>query len=727
MAINEYSPRALAAHEEPFGSDFMYPGGEPDEENQTELLWHYLRVLRRQVWKIVGFVLAVVAGTLLYSLQITPLYEATTLLELESLNRMTRLGSDLVRYNIRSEAKVIETQLRLINSPDVVEAVVRDLGLGRSPLFGYPGEGPPVEPTALPGLTASMVPNTYLVGIKYRSSSPALSRDIANSVAKAFVQQGFRNRYQTAQELQNWLDLRLEELKARSERAQQRLLEYERTNNISRSANSGGLVAEELQSLQEELLRTRAERLHKEMNYRRIESGGLEDFLISPEGSPIASLLQHRESLESELSELSMRYGPNHPSYKRLEARIEQSGKVLARAREKALEQVAAEYREVTEREEAIRETYLERKQQVDKMSGLAVEYGSLQREAQATTALYEQLLATVNEVGLHSTVDSNTVRLAEVAKLPVEPVYPNVPRYLLLALLGSTFLGVAAAVGADYLDRTVRDTAQVEQWLRVPVLANLPRLAGSRKPQAYMLPAPSDSTAPAARQPQEAYGLLEGFSMLRTSLMLTSRDSEWEVLLVTSAVPAEGKSTVSMGLATSMAQQHPTRRILLVDADLRRPTVHSTFSLSNQSGLSSVLEERANLDDVVQQIEGIPSLFVLPRGPSTSQPNELLTTRMGRIIDELREKFDYVIVDSAPLLASSDSMVLSVLVDGVVLVARAGDTSREMVSAAFRQVRRARANVMGLVLNQVRHPQDSGHNYYYHYSYYYGRGHEDD
>lgn len=722
--MNEYRPRPLGPAE-PLGEDFVYPGAEAGEENQTELMWHYVRVLRRQAWKVAGFVFAVVAGTLLYSLQITPLYEATALLELESLNRMTRLGSDMVQYNIRSEAKVIQTQLRLINSPDIVEAVVRDLGLGRSPLFGYPGEGPPVEPAALPGLTASMVSNTYLVGIKYRSSSPALSRDIANSVAKAFVQQGFRTRYETAQELQNWLDLRLEELKARSERAQQQLLEYEQRNNISRSTTSGGLVLEELNRLQEELLRTRAERMHKEMNYRRMESGALEDFLISPEGSPIASLLQQREELESELSQLSMRYGPNHPNYKRLEARIEQSGKILVRAREKALEQMAAEYREVTEREGAVRETYLERKQQVDKMSGLAVEYGSLQREAEATTALYEQLLATVNEVGLHSTVDSNTVRLAEVAKLPVDPVYPDVPRYLLLAFLASTCLGVGAAVGADYLDRTVRDTAQVEQWLRVPVLANLPRLAGGRKPQTYMLPAPSDSTTPPARQPQEAYGFLEGFSMLRTSLMLTSGDSEWEVLLVTSAVPAEGKSTVSMGLATSMAQQHPTQRVLLVDADLRRPTVHATFSLSNQAGLSSVLEERAKLDEVVQQIEGVPSLFVLPRGPSTSHPNELLTSRMGRVIDELREKFDYVIIDSAPLLASSDSMILSTLVDGVVLVARAGDTSREMVATAFRQVRRARANVMGLVLNQVRNPQESGHSYYYHYSYY-GRGDED-
>jgi len=672
----------------------------------------------------VGFVFAVVAGTLLYSFQITPQYEATALLELESLNRMTRLGGDMITYNIRSEAKVIETQLRLINSPDITEAVVRDLGLGRSPLFGYPGDGPPVEPSSLPGLSAVMVPGTYLVGINYRSPSPELCRDVANSVAKAFVQQGYRAKHESAQELQSWLDLRLEELRARSETAQQELLAYEKQNNITRSADRGDLVLDELQRLQEELIATRAERMRKEMTYRTIESGELGDLLILSENSPITALVQRRETLELELSQLSTRYGPNHPSYKQLEARIQQSDGLLARARKQVLEQAAAEYREVTQREAAVQENYLEKKGQADRMSELAVEYGTLRRESDATMALYEQLLKTVNEVGLQNSIDSNGVRLAEAAKLPSVAVYPNVPKYLLMAFLASTLLGMGAAISADYMDRTVRDTAQVEQWLHVPVLANLPRLASGRKPQAYLLPSASDSLSPAQR-PQEAYGLIEGFSMLRTSLMLATPGSEWEVMLVTSAVPSEGKSTVSMGLATSIAQQHPGKRVLLIDADLRRPTVHATFSLSNHAGLSSVLEGRAKLSEVAQQIEGLPSLFVIPRGPSTAQPTELLATRMGRILDQAREEYDYVIVDSAPLLASSDSMILSTLVDGVVIVARAGDTSREMVSAAFRHVRRARANIVGLVLNHVRSDAQSTHNYYYSY-YGYGRNSEE-
>ena len=190
-------------------------------------------------------------------------------------------------------------------------------------------------------------------------------------------------------------------------------------------------------------------------------------------------------------------------------------------------------------------------------------------------------MLGTVNEVGLRSTVSETQVRIAEPAGLPVDSVYPNIPRYLLWAFLASSLLGVGAAVLADYLDRTVRDTSQVEQWLRVPVLANLPRLSGNKKPQTFLLRSASDSNGqlPAGH---EAHAIVEGFSMLRTSILLSPDAADWKSLLISSAVPAEGKSTVSAGLAAALAQQSPGQRVLLVDADLRRPTVHTTFGIRN-------------------------------------------------------------------------------------------------------------------------------------------------
>ena len=231
--------------------------------------------------------------------------------------------------------------------------------------------------------------------------------------------------------MQNWLDLQLEEIEARSERAQQSLLAYEREHNIARSEGRPDLITEELQRLQEGLLTTQAERVRKETAYRSIEAGELQALLFYTEGSPIAPVIQERERLEGALFDLSTRYGPNHPRYKAQQARIDRIDGLLQKARQTQLEKMEAEYQEVVLREEAIRERYLAKKAQVDQLSELAVEYGSLTREADATTALYEQLLGTVNEVGLQSSIRETEVRMAEPAGLPSKSVYPDIPKYL--------------------------------------------------------------------------------------------------------------------------------------------------------------------------------------------------------------------------------------------------------------------------------------------------------
>jgi capsular exopolysaccharide synthesis family protein len=708
----------VPVHDPIFADEAHYAPLVGNEDSLTSLFWHHLRVVRNQIWKIAGFVFAVVAATLLYALQLQPEYEATAILEMESINKSVHLSSDLVAYNYRDEDKVIETQLRLLNNPDIVGAVVRDLRLDRSPFFGYPGKGDPVPVDSLPGLSASMIPSTYLLAIKYRSPSPELCRDIANSVAKAYIQRGYESRYLSTKEMQEWLDRQLEDLRARSERSQKGLLEYEQRHQIVRAADRTDLIEQEVQQLTVELLDVQSLRRQAELKYRALESGDLEDFLLSGEASPLAGVLARRETLELELANLSSRFGPNHPSIKRINDQMERTARLIEKSKEKVLANLQTGYRDIVQREETLRQAYLEKKRTVETLSSLSVEYGILRREAEATTALYEQLLKTVNEVGLQATVRPTTVNFATPAGLPGSPVYPNPRRYVILAFMFSTSLGIGLAILSDFLDRTVRSSDQVEQWLRVPVLANLPRLSGKRKPQTYLMNGAHGGEA-SQQASQEAHALVESFTMLRTSLLLSAPPGELRVLLIASAAPAEGKSTVAAGLATALAQQVPKgKRVLLIDADLRRPTVHSTFSLDNQFGLSSVLENAMELEDAVHQVENLPTMAVLPRGPATTQSSELLSLNMGRIIERARAQFEYIVIDSAPLLASSDSIVLSTLVDGVVLVARAGDTSRDVVGDAFRQVKRVRANVLGLVLNQVRGPESGSYHYYYYGSY---------
>ena len=719
MEINEYRvPHSTAP--QVYEPSSVEPGAylsEVDHDSPATLIWQQLKILRRQVWKVLAFVCAVTGAVLLYSARITPLYRATAQMEIDTSRGGSSSGAEAAGLYFRDEGRVIQTQLRLIGSPEVAEAVFRDLNLSRRPEFGYAGDADSDAPKSLPGLSAEAIPGTYLIEIAYQHSDPELTRDIANAVAKLYIEQSFESRIQSAQDASNILQIQLEKLRAESEDSQQTLLAYQRRHGIAPTDGRTQLAQQQLERMQEDLITLESARLEAESSHRNIDSGDLQDLLISSQGSLLARQIEKREGLQEQLDQISLTYGPNHPIRKSLVARLESMEGYLEAARKKALERLDAERRALATREQSLNATYLERKAEADRLDGLAVEFGILSREAEAKTSLYEDLLRTVTRVGIESAVQHpDNLRVASWASLPGAPFYPDVPRYLLLAFLSSSVIGVAVALMADHMDRTVRDTDQIEQWLRVPVIANLPRLSGSQRPQTFLLPAANTADGP--QLSQEGHALIEGFSMIRTSLMLSSNSHPVKVILVASAVPAEGKSTVAAGLASAMAQQvGRDKRVLLVDGDLRRPTVHSTFSVENREGLSSLLEGRAGIESVIRAAPGLPSLWLLPRGPSTGQPSELLSSNMGRILEDLRGAFEYVIVDSAPLLASADTLILASQVDGVLLVARAGETSRDLVGSALRKVRRVRGEVLGLVLNQVKKAHYDSYNYYYGYN----------
>jgi capsular exopolysaccharide synthesis family protein len=355
----------------------------------------------------------------------------------------------------------------------------------------------------------------------------------------------------------------------------------------------------------------------------------------------------------------------------------------------------------------------------VDRLSARALEYGILKREVDSQTKLYDELLKKINEATINASIKATNLRLAGLATPSSTPVYPRIKLNILLAFLLSTTLAVGVALAADYLDRTLHSVEQVEQWLSVPVLANLPRVPGKIVPSLVLGKAREQDGANALVK--TGIPLTEALNILRTSVLLSSSGQELRMLLVASAAPAEGKSTVASGLALALAQQLPaSERVLLIDSDLRRPTVHTIFGLANRFGLSTVLESQSTLTEAIQPSNAVPNLMILPAGPPPRFSSELLTMHMAKVLESARPDFRYVVIDSAPLLICADSTILSTMVDGVVVVARAGETPREAVASALRQLRRVRANILGLVLNQVRLHNSPGYGGYY--GGYYGR-----
>ncbi|MBI3696262.1 MAG: polysaccharide biosynthesis tyrosine autokinase, partial [Acidobacteria bacterium] len=329
--------------------------------------------------------------------------------------------------------------------------------------------------------------------------------------------------------------------------------------------------------------------------------------------------------------------------------------------------------------------------------------------------------LKKINEASINASIKATNLRLASLATPPGAPVWPNIPLNVTLALLLSTGLAVGLALAADFLDRTLRSGEQVEQWLQLPVLANVPRAVGKKAPALLLgiSAAPVEST----ELVKSGTPFTEAFSMLRTSLLLSAPAQDLRMVLVASAVPSEGKSTMSTGLALALAQQLQNGdRVLLIDSDLRRPTIHSILGLPNRLGLSTVLEGQSTLAESILPSGHSPNLMVLPAGPAPRFSGELLTMHMARVLATIRQEYRYTVIDSAPMLVCADATIVSTMADGVVLVTRAGETSRDAVAAVLRQLRRVRANVLGLVLNRVSLPDTPGYGGYYSSYYYSGK-----
>jgi len=699
----------------------------PAEETAVPLN-HYLWVLKRHKWRILGFVFLVVSAVLVYSLQQTPVFESTAILEIDNQAQLFEIGGGGLRFETRNWEMVVESQIQMMDSAEIAREVIRDLQLQRHPDFNpalrsraggtsaaaasaSPSAVEEVQP-ALPGLRVRRRPDTYLLEVRYLSSNPELAAAIANAAARTVVQQGYLSKYQNSAELTKWLNRQLEEIKARLEGSQLKLRSFEREHNVVNPEDRTNILNQQLQTLQEELTRSQTERLKKQSEFQAASAGDLETLSISDQGEPLLRLVERTEGLEQQLADAGAQYGPNHPSYKRLEAQLTRARQSLEAAKKKVLGRLEADYKQAQSRENLLTQAVLAAKGEVDRLGIWTAEYSILKRDVDSQTKLYDELLKKVNEASINASIKATNMRLASLATPPTTPVSPILHLNVLLALLLSITIAVGAALGADYLDRTLRSGEQVEQWLAVPVLANLPRVLGKQAPAALLTGTAPDAGSRALTH--SAAPFLEALSMLRTSLLLSGPAGELRMVLVASAAPAEGKSTVASGLAVALAQQAENgARVLLVDSDLRRPNVHNIFGLSNRLGLSTVLEGQSALAESIQQSQ-MPNLQVLPAGPSPRYSSELLTMHMAKLIEELRPLYRYVVIDSAPLLVCADTTILSTMADGVVMVARAGETPRDAVSAALRQLRRVRANVLGLVLNQVRLPDLQGYGRYY-------------
>ena len=699
----------------------MYAGNngrEPNGEESSVPLSHYLWIVRRNRWRILAFVAASVLATFVVSKRLTPMYEATTVIDVDRQSPSALIGQDSVRAASNDSDQFLATQMKLVMSDAVLRPVAEKYKLLElEKQFKAPSEEvrrvAGNAPILLKQIKVSRPPNTYLLMINYRSPDPQLSADVTNAVAQSFLRHTYEIRYNASASVSVYMEKQLEELKAKMERSGGKLAAFERELNVINPDDKTSILSSRLLQLNTDFTNAQGERMKKQAAYESVRSGSMEAGQVSQQGEALRRLSERLSDAEEKYAEVSSRFAINHPENRKSAAQIAEIKANIEGMREKITQRAQVEYTEAMNREALVQNAVRQVKSEFDRLNIRSFEYQNAKREADADKKLYEELVRKIKEATINTSFQNSSIRIADLARPAYKPVFPSIPLNLGIAFLCSLLLAIAAAITADVLDNTIRDPEQISRGMNTVVLGSLPSVRNWRNQITGdqggngLVPALAATT-------QRQSEFQEAVRTLRNSILLGDFDRNLRSLLITSSSASEGKSTGASHLAIAHAEQR--KRTLLIDGDLRRPSLHKRFGISGHKGLVNVLEGECGWKDLLQKIEGYPDLDLLPAGPPSTCAPELMGRGFGRIIDEATAEYDLVILDGPPAIGFAEPLTMAAAVDGVIVVARAGQTQQKAVGSLLATLKRLRVNVVGVVLNQVN--RDVTNSYYYQASY---------
>lgn len=679
-------------------------------------------LLRRHAWTIVACTLITTSLCLLLAARQPKLYCATADLAIYrdnqpavSLNKdYTPDIADLDEYSVS-----LETQLHILQSRTLALGVVRKLRLDQDLDFNRKSRSlsssasdqtssvseveSAASDTLLSRLTVHPLKDTRVVEVSFTGSKPEQDAQIVNALVDDFIEDSIRSRYESATRAAKFLSGQLADLRAKVTDSQEKLVAYEREHDIVGVDEKQNVVTSKLDDLNKQLTQAEADRIDKEALYQTIVAGSLDQIPENKNSETLQSLRLHEAELKNEYAQANTIYGPNHPKVLELNNRIKAMDTSIQAELKRREGKAHEEYLASLKREQKLREAFNFQKVVANRLSESAIQYGLLKRDVDSNRQLYDNLQERMKEAGVAAGLRSSNIRLIDAAEPPVSPVSPNLRRSGSIGLFLGFLLSAAVVGFKEGINRSLRDPVEVETFTAMPSLAVIP----FRETHKALGESAARDVA-CLSQPRSAVG--EAYRALGTSILLTT--PQLKVLLVTSPLPNEGKTVTAMNVAVVLAQQG--KRVLLVDADLRKPTIHRQFGIGGDAGLSNILLNTA-LDTNPIQIDRMPNLFVLGAGPAQPMPAELLGSgRMQGLMNSWREQFDFVIVDTPPVLAVTDAIRLSRDADSMLLVMRSGSTTRDALGRTCDLLNQARIPVLGIVVNAVN--LRSAGPYYYSY-----------
>ncbi len=696
---------------------------EPEPQQATVPLAHYLWILRRHRWRLLSFIGTCVIATLLISLRLTPVYEATATVDIDRQSPPGVVGQEATRTALNDADQFLATQVKLIQSDAVLRPVERKYHLreveGTVAADDKRRADAENAPVTLKKLKVTRPPNTYLLLISYRATDPRLAADVANGVARSYIENTFNLRFKASASLSEFMEKQIEELRAKMERSTAALAQFERELNVINPEERTSILSARLLQLNTEYTNAQADRVRKEAAAHSLNTGEIEAAQASAQGESLRKLTEHLNDAQERFEQVKMQYGVNHPEYRKASRQLTEIQRQLEETRQNIADRVNVEFREAENRERMLQKAVAQTKAEFDALNARSFQYQQLKREAESDKKLYDEIATKIKEAGINATFQNSSIRMADLARPPIKAVFPNIPLNVILALLFSCLLGIGAAVLADVLDNTVRDPDEISRSLGVQVIGTLPSVKSWRK-RLTPVAVTGESNALAkldAGMDEPTAGFAESIRTLRNAILLSDFDRRLKTILVTSSAPAEGKSTTAAYLAISHAQQG--KKTLIIDGDLRRPSLHRRFDLPGGTGLSNILLSETTWRDAVLPVPGIENLEVLPAGPPSRRASDMVGSEIADLLDEIARDYDLVILDAPPLLGFAEPLQMSTGVDGVLIVARAAETNRKSLASVVSTLVRLRANVIGVVLNEVRRDHNDSYYYYGNRTYY--------
>jgi capsular exopolysaccharide synthesis family protein len=706
----------------------------------------FWRVLQKRRWLVafsLGFVVVLVT---VVSLLLPKRYDASAriLLDLEGTDD---LGLEQVVMPIGLDLNTkLETQIRIVQSDTIADNVMKQVGLHHNRDFAgnyAVRAGQEFDTLDLKihanlsksfhkALNVQLIPKTQIVEVHFRSRDPQLSAVVANAVANTYIEHNFQTKYKATLQTSDWLTKQLDDLKKHAESAQETLTTYQKKTGILGTDETHNIILDKLEELNKELSAAEGDRILKEAKYRIAMTENPELIAnIAPE-SVLGALYKQRAEIRSEYAQLAAKYGTSYPRVVQLQSELNELDSSITDEIKKVGETVRADYQASLKSEQMLQATFDRQKGEAYKLNEDAIQYAILRRDVESSRDLYEGLLKKLKEAGILAGLKSSNINIVDQASVPVEPVEPNIPLNMALGLMGGLLGGIALAFIVENVDNSVRTPQDIETYCSLPSLGVIPTVVLNGK-NGHKLIATAGHKQPIlpVTMEQRNSGIAEAFRALRTSLLLSSPGAPPQVILVTSAMMQEGKSFTALNLAVVLAQTG--QKVLLVDSDMRRPAIHKYLGFPMNRGLSACLAGTDTPDQVLVTVDEIPGLYVIPAGHMPPYPSEMLASdAMPQLLQRWRGEYRYIVIDTPPVLAVTDAVVCARAADVVVLIARSEKTGRQSLIRTRDILRKVRANIAGVVVNDLSFTSVEYRQYYGHYgseySYYYhnNNGHSD-